>query len=258
MKKFISSLLILLTASLCAPHHETAQEKQKRFFKDIIIAMAFQAAAQNPPQYEQSDCTKYSPALNVAYPLYWPTFHADTTQYTTVIIGDSTMAINGSYAGFNGAGTQNVAIGGNTSCDMITQLPAINTIAPSVIIVSTNGGNDMLAQVSDANVINTNTLLIKRLHQKYPNAKLVVVGVHPTKSTYGNAHKAAINTGTQNALNAEYTTASQRCYVNPLTLFGVAEGQAANDSDMLDSIHYNQAMSFSIKNKIQTDCGITF
>lgn len=264
MKKLLLSLAVLCFSFLAACQSESPEHKRKKQLKQILVLLAADYVVRNQVQYEQSSCSEYSPAPNIGYPVYWPNFHNDVKQYNTVIIGDSTMDISSRYGGFLGTGTQSVAIGGNTACDVITQLPAINTASPSVIILSTNGGNDMMAGVSDSNVINTVTMLIKRLHQKYPSSKLVVVGVHPTLVAYGNAHKATVNTAVQNALNAEYP-ASQRCYVNPLVLFGVVEGAAANSSDMLtdssgkvDSIHYNQAMSFAIKNKIQTDCSITF
>lgn len=245
----------------CQPK-ETQQHKQQEFLKQYVELLVLQQFLANPPQFEASACTNYMQPLNVAYPFSWPALHADTNQYTTVIIGDSTMAISSVYPGFLGTGTQSVAVAGNTLCDMITQLPAINTTAPSVIIVATTGGNDLLRQnVSDSQIINTGTLIIQRLHQKYPNAKLVMIAIHPTQVAYANAHKAAINTGIDTALQNEYPVSS-RCFYNPLPLFGVAEGQASHTSDMAnngaDSIHYNQAMSFNIKSAVQTNCGITF
>ena len=263
MRKILATLLIPIFLSFCQ-HHESQNDKNKKMIKQLVELYVINMIIFNTPQYEDSACVSYSQPLNPAYIFYWPALHANTTQYSHLIVGDSTMAISTIYAGYMGTGTGTVAIAGNTLCDMITQMPAINATSPSLIIVSTAGGNDLLRQnISNANIINTGTLLIKRLHQKFPSAKLVVIGVHPTLVSYANANKATTNNGIQAALTAEY--GSQGCFVNPLVLFGVAEGAAANQTDMIqradgsyDTVHYNQAMSFSIKNKVQTDCSVSY
>lgn len=256
MKKAI--ILFLLTLALCAPK----EDKKKELAKDLLMLNLLQNAYILQTAYENSECVSYSGPLNPLYltSSYYFNFKADQKQYQNIIIGDSTMDISIRYSGFIDPNiTQAVPISGNKLCDMITQLPAINTTNPTNIIVSTTGGNDVLEGIQNGSVVYTGELLIKRLKEKYPNSKLIMVAIHPTQSTYANANKGYVNSNINAKLNSYYPV-NKRCFVDPLVLFGVAEGAASNTSDMItnDGIHYNQAMSFQIKNKIQTDCGVAF
>src|SRR5262249_28721128 len=102
-------------------------------------------------------------------------------------------------------------------------------------------------------------LIITRLLQKYPNSKLIIVAIHPSLVASANQGKGYINSGIKNKLQTIYPV-SQQCWVDPQCLFsGVTrEGDPAQASDMLDTVHYNEAMSFRIKNQLQNDCGILF
>lgn len=264
--RFIAYFAVLLSVLQCSTQN-TQEHKRKKFLAELLEIELIQLLQANPNAnpYQDSACTSYSQPLNALYlqPQYYPTFHADQTQYTNILGIDSTMAISSTYTGFyNASITQNWAISGQTLCDALIELPSINTINPQVFIVSTNAGNDLLRTnpiITISQIQETQILFVQAIHKKFPNTKLVVTGIHPTRVAYANANRAQVNLNMQNALAAEYPS-SYYCFYDPEPLFGVGPGQQANTGDMLpsDVVHYNQAMSFQIKNALQTNCGITF
>lgn len=195
------------------------------------------------------------PAIpNAGYPVTYKLWMYNTNQYPIITAGDSTFAISSSYAGWlNSNTTVSVAVVGNTLCDMVDQIVAINAKSPNFIIVSTMGGNDYLQFSTQANVISTAQELIDKLNSTFPNTKIILVGLHPSLNSYANANKDASNTAISAYLTANIP-AARRCFYDPMPLFGVGVGQAAPASMMMDSVHYNFAMSFSIKYAIQTNC----
>ncbi|MCE9597982.1 MAG: SGNH/GDSL hydrolase family protein [Spirochaetia bacterium] len=222
--------------------------------EDGILALG---AAQETLQY--SPCAEYSKPPNLAFllPEYSARFQLDQTQYETILVGDSSMDLSSRYPGFLSATTQSVAVFGNTMCDMIMQLPAINTVAPLAIVVSSTGANDLkyVPRIATTQIVNTGALLVQNLRSRFPNAMLVMVAIHPRENEYVNVNKASVNSGVQSALR---NSPGKGCFYDPLPLFGVAEGQPARSEDLLDDqTHYNQNMSFKIKAAVQEICKIT-
>ena len=221
---------------------------------------------------ELHECATYSAPFNTAYN-YRKDIWTDTAQYQNIIIGDSTMdysvnfekmlndqwlkenyGIPDGYEFYNETVTQSVAVAGNTLCDMIMQMGAIHSQNPANIIVSTAGGNDVGHQTPNAKVIETGQAFIDKVRSRFPSAKLTMVGLHPTLIDYGNQNKATTNSGIRDYLLSLTNT----CWVDPLSLFGVAEGAAANTADLIDSVHYRPSISLAVKAKIQSDCGVEF
>src|SRR5262245_25167143 len=93
--------------------------------------------------YQNSNCRAWSGNPNQLYfdTSYSGKFIADTKQYTTIVIGDSTMDFSTRLSGYLSSTSQTVAVAGNTLCDMSEQLPSINTLNPSYILIATTGGN---------------------------------------------------------------------------------------------------------------------
>ena len=52
-------------------------------------------------------------------------------------------------------------------------------------------------------------------------------------------------------------TQTNTCFVDPKSVFGKADGEAADSSQMIDEIHYNETMAFGIKTLAQNQCSIT-
>ena len=244
---------------------------------DVAVLLCFisgpcATAVTSAPPVEPHDCSSYSGAFNTLYyarPVFWE----DTTQYQNIIIGDSTMdfsvnyeflkddpllatnyEIPADYDFYDNVNTQSVAVSGNTLCDMIMQMGAINTANPTNIIVSTAGGNDIGRRISNDNVITSGKAFIDKVKGRFPESRLVMVGLHPTLVDYGNQNKATTNSAIRDYL----LTKDNTCWVDPLSLFGVAEGSAANTADLIDTIHYKPAISISLKQKIKTDCAVEF
>ena len=187
---------------------------------------------------------------------FYPVYN-DLTQYTTVILGDSSMDFSRQALGFyNSTRTQIAAVMGNNFCDMNVQMKAIRTTEPANIVIASAGGNDLLAKRSNAAIIESGKILIDKVRTRFPAAKIIMVGVHPTLNAYANANKAVTNNGLKSYMN----TLSNTCWVDPLSLFGVNEGEAAPADLMLtefDDIHYNQAVSLGIRDLISGNCNVS-
>lgn len=202
--------------------------------------------------YEYHSCMDRS-IPNPAYmlPQKYSYFKLDSKQYNNVIIGDSTMDFSSSYPGFLSPWTQSTAVAGNKMCDIITQLAAINTEDPENIILSTPGGNDLLVGNSRKHVKNLIRDLVIRLNKKFPGAKITVVGIHPTLADQINSEKKYINDYVILQLENIHG-----CYVDPLLVFQVREGERAPGVLMFDQIHYTREVSFLIKEAIRIRCGV--
>lgn len=207
--------------------------------------------------YDHEDCERYEGGMNPIYwnPAYYFKYAADWNAYSNgIILGDSTMdlAVN-AYTGYiTRAGIGAYPVSGNKSCDINMQLANVHA-QPAFVWLSTAGGNDLLGGVSDSDSAKSINAMLDRVRVKFPQAKLCVILVHPTLVTYGNQHKAAVN-----ALTAAHVSAMGNAVsYNPLPIFGVAEGQAAPASMLIDTIHPNQAATLLIRNAAQTACSVT-
>ncbi len=219
-------------------------------------AVLYLASQPGPVQYLASDCTQWSEPLNPAYEKdsNWGSFSTDHNQYTTIIIGDSTMDYSDNYSGFLTPGVQSVAIGGNTLCDMLTQIPAINTQSPQHVVVSSAGGNDILRGISRTNMYSSASLLMDALRNRFPDAQITVVDVHPTLLSSVNSEKEVTNPN----IKSDVLGRSNTCWIETAPIFGVTGSDPAPANLMLDNIHYNSTVSFQIKDALINDCGVAF
>lgn len=261
--------LLSISSMFCVNKND---KKEKRFREALIALWLIQNNQELLRQaYHTSACINYSPPLNPFYlgilgnGLYF-IFKADSKQYENIIVGDSTMHISSAYSGWHDRNkTQVVAIGGNTLCDMITQLgnintPTINTSDPSVIIVSTAGGNDLLRQVStNDQIVTSSKELFDELRHRYPNAKQVWIEVHATKIQFGNDRRVVINPQIKTYVTGKTNT----CWIDTNTIMGVTGTDQPADNKMnvtsdgkVDQIHYSKDVSFLIKDEISTKCGV--
>jgi len=256
MLKRILILSIIILFTIQARCHDSREDKREKQLQSLLVWVW----AINQPQFTISPCIEYMKPLNIAYGQseYWPRFHNDNKQYNTIIRGNSTMDISCRYDNFLSDTTQCVAVGGNTLCDMETQRPAINTTNPYAIVISSGGGNDIIQMVTnerditEAQIVNNGKYLIDQTRSEFPGAKIVFIPVHPTLESALNAVTPAINSNLEVYVNS----LSNTCVVDIMGIFGKTAGDMADESQMLDSIHYNITMAFSVKSAIGNDCGV--
>ncbi|PNV72648.1 SGNH/GDSL hydrolase family protein [Leptospira inadai serovar Lyme] len=202
------------------------------------------------------ECMSTYGAMNLSWPLpdYYGRISSDTRDYANIIGIDSTMDISRQYGGFlNTSQSLSVAVIGNTACDEITQLDAIKTQNPRNFIISTADANGLLHGINNDYVVFTVKRLISKIRGRWPTIRIAVVGIHPTRNAAINNNKDYTNS----QVGAYMQTLSNSCYYDPLPLFGVGPGESAPTSLMLDTVHYTEAISFQIKSKLQTVCGIS-
>ena len=264
MKKFLSALLLTLSLSYCSQVNDALYPhptKKQEMIKDIGTAYTIALLA-NPILDFSVTCT-FPPANNFDNAIYgtagyWPVYNFVTTQYQNIIIGDSTMDISRNVAGWlDSTITYAYPVSGNRFCDMIHQwVPQSRQKNVQVVIIATAGGNDLLQNENLTEIINNGKILINKARAQWPNAKIVMIAIHPTQMANANVNKPTTN----NALKAYLNGMSNTCFYDPWPLFtGVTnDTMAAQSSDMIDSIHYNAAMAMKIKTALNTNCGITF
>lgn len=256
MKKLTTTILITMILISCnldlTGEKEREEKKRKETIKAVLLYSFIQENGSGTTSHR---CRKDSGLPNILYPTadYYVKFKADLKQYKYIIRGNSTMDISCAYPGFyDTSTTQCVAVSGNKLCDILEQTPAINTIIPDAMILSAIGGNDLLAHFPNSYIKRTVKDLIDDTRSKWPNTKIVLVGTHPTLMDYANANKGEINNYAKNYL----ATMPNTCHIDPLPIFGKLEGEAADQTQMIDGIHYNEAMSFLIKDEILNKCGV--
>lgn len=251
MNFFRIRLKVLLPIFLLSCIFCSGKKDDDLFESLLIIWMAYQAHMYDMA-YDSDKCIEISRPNGLYFTGdYYFRFHGDQRQYTNVVIGDSTMDISSRYPNFLSEKSQSVAVSGNRLCDMVIQTPAINTANPKNIVISTPGGNDLLQQADQAYIFTYIDFLVDKLRSRYPEAKISVVSIHPTLLSYGNQHKAPINDHAKNKIES-----IGGCFLDTLSLFGVSEGEPAPSDKIVDSIHYNQTMSFMIKDNLKTVCGV--
>jgi hypothetical protein len=224
-----------LLLSLILNHCSSIKKKTKPFF--------------NAP-YQFESCSDFYSPRNYNYPTtkYAGTFLFDTKQYKTIIIGDSTMDFIRKIEDYHSESTQNVAVAGNTLCDMIEQLPSINTYYPEAIVISTGGGNDAIRKISNKMIVQTGKELIKHLRKKFPKTKIVLAGIHPTSLDYVNSNRKEINQELKTSVD---------CYVDPDPIFNIDKNGFPERGALIDEIHYSIEKSLSIKKEFEK-CGVKF
>lgn len=228
------------------------RQEETRTIQAAGILVGWQILDYSVNCFNASDNPAYT-----AGPQFFGTFNSEFRQFQNIVIGDSTMAFSDAFPGFiDHSRTYNYAVPGNTLCDMVRQWPAIHQNGPSFILVSTAGGNDLLRSVGDSDVIRNGTALADKIRAKWPGSFQCWIGVHPTLVAYANAHKAATNA----AIKAHVLSLGFSAWVDPLPVFGVAEGSPANPTSLLpgDAVHYNATTAGNLKSAAQASCGFTF
>lgn len=241
MKILLSILLVFIL--FCTNNNKDAEKN--RTLIGLILASQM--------NYVSQDCRAYYGEANFLFPNpeYYTNFLAKKSGYTNAVIGDSTMDISTRYSGWLSSNSVSYAVSGNTMCDMLEQFRTLNPTLGNVVIAS-NGGNDLLRKVNIDRIEATGKELISAI-SSVKSGKLVVVGVHPTRVDYANQNRADLNSRIQ-----KITESYSGCYVGGLDdLIPLDSENRANQSYMLDSIHYNESVSNGVKNKIQSICGIS-
>ncbi|TGK15247.1 SGNH/GDSL hydrolase family protein [Leptospira fluminis] len=202
------------------------------------------------------ECTKTYITTNLVWPLpaNYGRISSETRNFQTIIGIDSTIDIASQYPNFlNPETTFSVAVGGNTACDAITQFNSIKTPNPQNFVISSADGNGLLHGIRADDSVKTTIRLVSKIRSRWPNVKVAVVGVHPTRLQGINSVKDYTNSQIATYLKSLTHT----CYYDPMPLFGVGPGESAPASLMLDSIHYNGNISFQIKEKLRENCEIS-
>ncbi len=209
-----------------------------------------------PELYYKDDCMQRVPPNilrknGYVYPSFtgWPgvapgmyeRFRADKTKYNRLIIGDSTAHSWTTIPGLI-VGWRNTAVGGNRVCDMISQSRKYHDDDIREVIISTNGGNDILGGTSSPDLLRDVSTLLARVRTLFPKTKITLVGVHPVMDG-GLFPKIR-------ALNLEVANIAKRekvCYVNPEKVLGVdRDGRLPTryrltmENGEIDTIHYNE------------------
>ena len=236
-----SILLLILTLSFSCNQFENRDKEEKKKKQQSLVLGYFLGC-----QFSSTNPLFTDP--------YYGRYISDQKQYDKFILGDSTMDIAcNTFTGYASSGTGCFPVSGNKIPDFETQLCVLSTVAPSVIIISTMGGNDLLSQVDDDEVIRRGKSFANALEKKYPNATKVWVKVHATRVDYANAHRGKTNTAISN-----YVQTLGWKVTDPDSCVGVDSDGRALQSYLLDAIHPNQSTALCIKNKIQSEYGITY
>ena len=232
-------LIIILALTLTCQPDRRPQERRER---ERAIAIGYLLGCQ------------FSSTNPLFSHTYYQRYSSDRNQYEKLIIGDSTFDIAcNSFTNYAQSGTGCFPVSGNKIPDFQTQLCVLNTIAPQAIIISTMGGNDLLAAVPDSQIIQSGKDFVQALNGKYPNATKVWVKVHPTRVDYANQHRSITNPAITN-----YANSNGWKITDPDSCFMVDSDGRALQSYLLDSIHPNESTSNCIKTKIKTEHGILY
>lgn len=272
MKKILIPILAVIAFSFssCMNHHTSKREELKKDLQWI----AFFTLISNPNSTDAFGCSAIDPNALYFTPPYYPTYITKSGYVKNIIISDSTFDISvRSYSGYiDPSITYHYGVSGNTSIGMCSQFAVSQNILTGMyngaiqnifgvdtVIISTAAGNDMLRGDSNSNIISNLKNLVDKVRSRFPNAKIIMVGIHPTLVTAGNLNKGTTNTAIKNYL----LNMSNTCFYDPgpdPSVFNKPEGVASDPSQMLpgDSIHYNQTISFAIKSRLQVLCGVTF
>lgn len=242
MKKATYILIFVFTFS-CA-------KQEKKLISDELVRNILVLIILNDALSDS--CRDYSGGTNELFytDYYEGSFKADTNEYTNIVIGNSSMDYSTRLTDYLSSDSQSVAVAGNTLCDMQEQLPAINSTSPDWVVIGTLGGNDVLKKISNGNIAKSGKALFSAIRLKFPSTKIAGIGIHPTRVDYANTNRTVVN----DALKPELD-----CYINPDEFFTIEDDGKASTSNLLenDTIHYNSTVSYQIKDKLESQCGIT-
>jgi hypothetical protein len=233
MKKYLLFLLIFINC----------QEKPNNKNQDLLIGLT--AVAYN----FSDDCLVDYKVLSSAYNSYLnvlPTFKEGSK---VVIIGDSTMDLSRPFNPWSFF-TDNRAISGNTACDFLYQSRSIG-VGYETAMIATMDGNGILRGVSLEASVRTLKKVVSYAKDSLKVSNVILLGVHPIRNENANIRKNAIN-GQMKA----YANQNGYCFIDMVELFGKTELQMADESQMIDDIHYKDYFYPLIKSKIKSQCNI--
>lgn len=232
--KHLLIFLLILNCSKPKEHHPTD--------KDVTIALVALLGC------------KYSGSNPLFANSYYDRYSVDYKQYKYLVLGDSTedIACN-TFQGYKGDNTGCFPVSGNKLPDMESQLCVLNTLNPEAIVVGTMGGNDLLGQIPDDEIVRRGKSLVDSVDHKFPSSNKIFIKVHLTRVDYANQHR-----GKTNSDISAYATLKGWKVVDPDSCLQVDSNGRASQANLLDAIHPNSSTSFCIKNKIQTEHGITY
>ena len=238
--RFLNISLLILAVFLFGCSNDSSKENRKK--KEQAIILGYLLGCQ------------FSSANPLFSDPYYPRYFSDKKQYDKLILGDSTMDIAcNSFSGYASSETGCFPVSGNKIPDFESQLCVLSTVAPSLIIVSTMGGNDILSQVDDEEIIRRGKSFVSTLNRKFPNATKVWVKVHPTRVDYANSHR-----GKTNSAISDFSISQGWKVTDPDSCFQTESDGKAVQSYLLDAIHPNASTSFCIKNKIKSEHGVEY
>ena len=227
----------------------TSEKPKLKLSRNAVLALSAVSALNS----YNSDCRNYSGKTNPLYPLpeYRPNFlQYRTVSYKNLIFGDSTMDISSRYTGFLSSDSASLAVSGNTLCDMAEQYEDILPVTESFFI-STGGGNDLLKKISMDRIESTANRLFSILKKK-TKGKGAAAGIHPTRIDDANRNRDELNRRIQK-LAESYSF----CFLSVENLIRLDADGKASEADMLDLIHYNEKISFAVKSRLSSVCGIS-
>ena len=107
--------------------------------------------------------------------------------------------------------------------------------------------------VPNDRIIESGRIIIAQTRTLHPSALIGMISVHPTLVSMANANKGAVNAGIKAHLDAD----GNGCWIDTLGVFGKAEGEPADISQMYpdDNIHYNEAVAWDVREAVNTACG---
>lgn len=230
-------------------HFISCTAEKPKLSRNTVLALGAVSALNS----YNSDCRNYSGKTNPLYTL--PDYRQKFLQYRTasyknLVIGDSTMDISSRYSGFLSSNSVSLAVSGNTLCDMAEQYEDILPLTDSFFI-STGGGNDLLKKISLDRIENSANRLFSILKKK-AGGKGAVAGIHPTRIDDANRDRVELNRRIQK-LAESYSI----CFISAENLIRLDPDGKASQEDMLDSIHYNENISFAVKSRLSSVCGLT-
>ncbi|MCC5816438.1 MAG: hypothetical protein JJT78_16935 [Leptospira sp.] len=246
----------------CSPQ-ETNRDRN-RLIQTGALLYLIERSYSNPP-LDSSECSQWS-RTNREFNNRYEGFLSDKKEYKNLILGDSTMDISGRYPEFLKPNlTQNLAVGGNNLCDINRQMFAINTTNPENILLSTSGGIDILQDLSLENRIRSMELLMEKIKDRFTDANISVVAVHPTQIDLVNNQRSVHNQAMREVAESSWES-FQLCWIDPLPLFGEGDlnstDSAPNENMIqfpngeIDPVHYNRDISFALKTKLEENCNL--
>jgi hypothetical protein len=233
-------ILLALILIFVSCKHEN-KNKNEELIKHLIVLELYQRIQVKP-------CREYygQPNSMLMFPEYYDKF-MNTNSFTNLVLGDSTMDISTRYTDYLSSNSYSLAIGGNTACDVLEQMSLI-AIKTDNVIFSTNDGNGGLRNVDVNKIRETNNEVVRSIKEKLKPKIIVVVLLHPTMLSKLESKRQVINA---NFINDNKDV----CSILPDELFTLVNG-LSTELDMIDTIHYNQRISFGIKDLILKKCNV--